>query len=135
MKDALMTVSCPHCSSAWWLPARLLGPGGARVRCPACAHRFEVGTDESRPGPVARTVTAPPVDDAFSLLAARSGELIDAEARGRLFAEHGSDLLDAFDRFANAHPDADLEAFHRALSERTGLALPPPREPSPEPDA
>ena len=129
-----MTVSCPHCSSPWWLPARLLGPGGARVRCPGCGHRFEVGAEADREPPrPAAAVTQE--RQALGALAARAPALADAAARGRLFAEHGAEILDALDRFTRARPEADVDAFHRALSECLGVALPPPLEPSPEPSA
>jgi len=146
MKNALMTVSCPHCSSAWWLPVRLLGPGGARVRCPGCEHRFEVAAAASvvagasvseapdRGSPPVGTVafTRPalrvvsPEDEALSTLAAQSVRLADAASRGQLFAEFGAEILDAFERFMHARPDADAEYFHRALSARCGITLPPP---------
>jgi len=37
-----MTVHCPHCSTEYLLPDHLLGPRGARVRCPKCAGAFVV---------------------------------------------------------------------------------------------
>jgi predicted Zn finger-like uncharacterized protein len=40
-----MIVSCPHCAARYELPPRLLGPGGARVRCPRCAASFDVGVE------------------------------------------------------------------------------------------
>lgn len=46
-----MNVTCPHCGARYLLPANLLGPGGARVRCPGCSRSFDV------PAPVA---AAPP---------------------------------------------------------------------------
>lgn len=53
-----MIVACPNCSTGYLLPEHLVGPGGARVRCPRCQHLFTVGIDgqlrESSP-----TVPAP----------------------------------------------------------------------------
>ncbi|HKQ59607.1 MAG TPA: zinc-ribbon domain-containing protein [Candidatus Eisenbacteria bacterium] len=46
-----MTVRCPHCSTAYRLPERLMGAGGARIRCPNCAGEFIVSFDN--PGPEA----------------------------------------------------------------------------------
>ena len=40
-----MPVTCPHCSTRYVLPEALLGPGGARVRCPRCREPFAVGPD------------------------------------------------------------------------------------------
>ncbi len=37
-----MTVHCPHCSTGYLLPDHLLGPRGARVRCPNCQRPFVV---------------------------------------------------------------------------------------------
>jgi len=49
-------VHCPSCLSGYELPEDLLGPGGARVRCPACAEEFLVRpAAESRSIPPAAT--------------------------------------------------------------------------------
>ena len=40
-----MNVQCPYCSTRYELPERLIGPGGAEVRCPRCRRRFVVGAD------------------------------------------------------------------------------------------
>lgn len=40
-----MIISCPNCSIGYLLPEHLVGPGGARVRCPRCQHLFAVGID------------------------------------------------------------------------------------------
>jgi len=37
-----MTVYCSHCSTGYLLPDHLLGPRGARVRCPNCGKTFVV---------------------------------------------------------------------------------------------
>ena len=37
-----MQVTCPHCSTRYILPESLLGPLGARVRCPRCREAFTV---------------------------------------------------------------------------------------------
>lgn len=37
-----MNVTCPHCQSRYLLPPSLMGPGGARVRCPRCEQGFVV---------------------------------------------------------------------------------------------
>ncbi len=40
-----MNVTCPHCLSRYLLPESLMGPGGARVRCPRCQEAFLVTPD------------------------------------------------------------------------------------------
>jgi predicted Zn finger-like uncharacterized protein len=40
-----MTIQCPHCSTRYELPSRLLGPGGSEVRCPRCRRKFMVDAD------------------------------------------------------------------------------------------
>lgn len=37
-----MHVTCPHCTTRYVLPESLLGPLGARVRCPRCREPFAV---------------------------------------------------------------------------------------------
>src|SRR5262245_60218072 len=41
-----MTVHCPHCGTGYLLPDHLLGPRGARVRCPNCRRPFVVLREE-----------------------------------------------------------------------------------------
>jgi len=56
-----MNVSCPHCGARYLLPANLLGPGGARVRCPGCSRSFDVAPPErvSPPPPAASAAHTP----------------------------------------------------------------------------
>ncbi len=49
-----MIISCPQCSTGYLLPEHLMGPGGARVRCPRCQHLFDV-----EPAGAPRTPPAP----------------------------------------------------------------------------
>jgi predicted Zn finger-like uncharacterized protein len=59
-----MNVSCPHCGARYLLPASLLGPGGARVRCPGCSRSFDVppaaALPEVAPAAVPQQRTASP---------------------------------------------------------------------------
>lgn len=49
----------------------------------------------------------------------------EAQARGRLFAEAGPVLLEAFDAYRHqAGPNASIEAFHEALRACLGIRLP-----------
>ena len=47
-----MTVHCPHCGTGYLLPDHLLGPRGARVRCPNCRRPFVVLREGEKPPPV-----------------------------------------------------------------------------------
>jgi len=55
-----MIIACPHCSTGYLLPENLMGPGGARVRCPRCQQVFAVGSD-GRAGAAASSAPAPAV--------------------------------------------------------------------------
>ncbi|OGF16506.1 MAG: hypothetical protein A2W00_13120 [Candidatus Eisenbacteria bacterium RBG_16_71_46] len=180
-KPDSMTVSCPHCSSRYLLPERLMGKAGAKVRCPQCRKAFVVrspapadekasgaapievpppaeakaaviATDVSEPAeeqPAARepleagTAThgraaagpepppgASPAEIARILLDdlnARSGEaMVQALARGHLFAEFGRDLVAVFEEYRRrAGPEAGSGPFREALRERWGVDLSP----------
>jgi predicted Zn finger-like uncharacterized protein len=45
-------ITCTNCSTGYLLPEHLVGPGGARVRCPRCQHLFAVGIDGQPREPV-----------------------------------------------------------------------------------
>jgi predicted Zn finger-like uncharacterized protein len=51
-----MPVTCPHCSTRYVLPKALLGPGGARVRCPRCREPFSVSPEGEATAPAAKPV-------------------------------------------------------------------------------
>jgi len=149
-----LIVACPHCSTRYELSESLLGPGGARVRCPRCRGAFLVGRDgrveaapaDAAPAPSpAPAAAAPaaggaapaagdersPLGEARAVLAALAAShgaaLDDAAARGRLFSEHGQRLMEAFDAWrARAGRGSDPEPFRRALRERWGVDLTPP---------
>src|SRR6185369_15593548 len=124
-----MTVRCPHCDSRYRLPDHLLGPRGARVRCPSCGRSFvvlregqeqqaaEVDTPatpvaaaqvEVAVEPEPKELAAPEVAEApeavadgiVARLEARFGARLDAaRGRGRVLAELGPELMAAFDEF------------------------------------
>lgn len=58
-----MIITCPSCSTGYLLPEHLVGPGGARVRCPRCQFLFAVDVDgrprESAPAPSIRPSERP----------------------------------------------------------------------------
>jgi predicted Zn finger-like uncharacterized protein len=80
-----MTVHCPHCSTGYLLPDQLVGPRGARVRCPDCQGAFVVlpDTGEDRAGE--------------ALGESRSGNVFENARRGATGAAGaaGSALMDA----------------------------------------
>ena len=124
-----LPVQCPACSARYLLPATLLGEAGASVRCPTCTHEFTVdaqGAVVTR-GPagndlrgVARTV--------FDELSARVGPALETAARERrLFAEHGPELMQAWDEFRRrAGVHAPSRPFRDELRDRFGVELFPP---------
>jgi predicted Zn finger-like uncharacterized protein len=147
-----MTIRCPHCDAEYALPESLLGPGGSRVRCPGCQGQFLVGpTGEVRVAPAPAVAeppaapsppVAPPVAVAepegtreeriarmvLEEVALVSGRAIeDAAARGRVFAEHGPALLEAWDEYRRrVGKGADPAPFRAALRARWGIDLPEP---------
>lgn len=137
-----MTVQCPQCQTRYLLPDHLLGPRGARVRCPGCGHRFEVmpGADagdvpagESQTE--AATVTAAggegdprATEVARTLLrglAERLGErLVPAKAAGRVLSEFGPELMSAWDAYREElGADAPAQPFRSELRATWGVDL------------
>jgi predicted Zn finger-like uncharacterized protein len=57
---AAVIITCPNCSTGYLLPEHLVGPGGARVRCPRCQHLFAVGVDGQPREPAPATGSPPP---------------------------------------------------------------------------
>lgn len=108
-----MIVDCPGCAARYRLAGGLLGSAGGRVRCPRCGERFVVARIAAD-SEVAR-------EAALGVLAGRAALLAEAAAHGRLFAEHGAALCDAFDAYLAAGGDA--AQFRRALERRHGVTL------------
>jgi len=145
-----MNVGCPHCQTRYELPETLLGPGGARVRCPKCSQSFLVGPDgviselaTAGPPAPARAAAAPaspssaapaenvaPAEVArrvLERLALTHGTEIEAAiANGKLFSEHGQRLIEAYDEYRRAvGKRTDAAPFRDALRERWGVDLTP----------
>jgi predicted Zn finger-like uncharacterized protein len=143
-----LDIRCPHCESEYLLPEALLGPGGARVRCPSCQQVFAVARDgvvipgDTGLGPApgaasAEPAAAPPAPPqqerreeriarmVLDELSAHTGRALeDATARGRAFAEHGPELLAAWDEYRRrVGKDADAAPFRDVLRERWGIDL------------
>lgn len=123
-----LPLQCPSCATRYLLPASLIGEAGASVRCPNCAHEFAVDTSGA-------VLTAAAVDeqrvlarDVLDELVARDGAALEGAARERrLFADHGPQIMAAWDEFrrrAGAH--APSRAFREELRERFGVELFPP---------
>jgi predicted Zn finger-like uncharacterized protein len=141
-----MNVRCPHCATDYLLPDRLLGPRGARVRCPRCGRPFEVSRDAEvqeavvnpppsspdepgkEPGPP--SLEEPPEQVAarlFDQLEDRLGPAITAARdQGRLWSEHGHELMRAWDDYCQALGErADVTVFRAALRARWDVDLGP----------
>jgi hypothetical protein len=132
-------VHCPACAAGYLLPRTLVGPLGARVTCPLCRSAFDVGaagellaepldaaplrafSPGSDAGADERALAAQVLDE----LAARIGEALAAAAsEGRLFREHGPDLLEAFDEYRRrAGESASAQAFREELLRRWHVDL------------
>lgn len=116
-----MTVACPRCATCYALPESLLGAAGARVRCPRCGERFEVGGpggETSRP----TTGSDAALDAALDGLSVVTGDRLAAShARGRLFGDHGPALCAAFEAYAAGGGDG--RRFRAGLAERFGIRL------------
>jgi len=114
-----MTVACPQCAARWGLPHRLLGPAGARVRCPRCGTRFTVAVPATPAAPAA----TPEIATALDALERRcGGTLAGSVAAGQPFADHGTAICDAFEAWTGA--GGDPAAFRAALADRFGFRLP-----------
>lgn len=141
MNHALV-IHCPACAAGYLLPRNLLGPLGARVTCPQCRESFDVdagGVLAVSASASSRTFAQQPgvnvgersaAREVLDELAARLGDELAAAAReGRLFREHGRELLGAFDAFRErAGGQADPREFREELRRRWGVDLFPMAE-------
>ena len=127
-----MQVTCPHCSTRYILPESLLGPLGARVRCPRCREAFtveppapvekvaEVAAPEpapvraTEPSEWSRRVDAEPAQAATPAAAAPEGRPIDPADVARA----------ALDEIAPGAGEEIAQAFHQGhLFEQYGEAI------------
>jgi predicted Zn finger-like uncharacterized protein len=74
-----INVSCPHCGARYLLPANLLGPGGARVRCPGCSRSFDVPAPAA-PAPPASGLRETPRRPSIAAAATTAGAAAPAPA-------------------------------------------------------
>jgi len=137
-EEPFVRVTCPGCTLCCVVPAHLLGEGGARITCPACGTTYVVDAAgvpvgvETSYGDGAPVVTPrEPADAAarvpgagrtlalerLQVLDRPPGAMASAAGRGRLFAEFGPAVLDAFETWrgivgAVAEPTVFLEALH-----------------------
>jgi len=134
-------LQCPECGTEYLLPRSLLGVLGARVTCPSCRSAFDVD-DAGVPLPVPAGAAAPAFAGRFAPLAeerALAHDVLDewsaplglaverAAAGGRLFREHGPELLEAFAEYRRrAGRQAGTEAFREELRRRWHVNLFPP---------
>jgi predicted Zn finger-like uncharacterized protein len=152
MADSSRTVVCPNCSTRYLLPETLIGPAGARVKCPSCAGTFvvsnaaPVGTETlDAPEPVvvlserpAASAAGPGAGDASDqhgvarelvdgFASGREAEIEAAARDGKLFAQFGDELMRLFDEYRKrVGRGADPAPFRDVVRERLGLDLTPP---------
>lgn len=120
-----MIVQCPECSSRYLLAESLMGPAGARVRCPACRASFEVRRIESARGVESpATASDPALEAAIARLEAQVPRILSAQERGVLFSEAGELLHAAFAAYRDGSRDASAVEFREALQRRWGIELP-----------
>jgi predicted Zn finger-like uncharacterized protein len=141
-----MTVHCPHCSTGYLLPDHLVGPRGARVRCPTCEGTFVVlarsaghGRHDAAPSPPnpaspaqeARRWEEPDAVAASvleALVATLGDDLVDARRRGRVLSTHGPKIMDAYAEYRRrAGAGAAPDPFRTELERRCGVDLIPRR--------
>jgi predicted Zn finger-like uncharacterized protein len=97
--------------------------GGSGRSSHAAARSLETAAEPDR-GRATRDLEAAIARQVVEGLADRSPAISEAEARGRLFAEAGPWLLEAFDEYRRrAGPAASAGAFRDALRERWGIHL------------
>jgi predicted Zn finger-like uncharacterized protein len=139
-----MTVQCPHCQTRYLLPDHLLGPRGARVRCPGCGQRFDVARSAEGSEPVATATAETPApaapaaepagndDEATRVartvlrgLAERLGERLGtARASGRVLSEFGPELMSAWDAYREQLGEgAPARPFRSELRATMGVDL------------
>jgi len=146
-------VQCPSCDAGYLLPRKLVGSLGARVTCPVCDRVFDVDVSGT---PVAATAApgadpaagdsatweplrpfSPGTDATDDERAVAAGVLDELDARlgpdleravreGRLFRDHGPELIAAFDEYRHrAGEAAGPQAFREELLRRWRVDLLP----------
>lgn len=130
-----MTIACPYCTTRYLLPDHLLGPGGARVRCPSCQRSFVVPADADRgPAAVEASSATPlgailnPSEEAAAPAASVSGEPIARTGSGALPAPPPATARADAPRDASGVSPADAQAgiaraVLAALAEHHGEAI------------
>ena len=114
-----MNVSCPHCGARYLLPANLLGPGGARVRCPGCSRSFDVppavhaGGTQAASGPVTAADRSP-------VAASPASRVLEETPRRPSIVPPGAARPPAADALA---PQEIARELLSALSARSGGSL------------
>lgn len=123
-----LPLQCPACGARYLLPTSLLGEAGASVRCPACAQEFAVDSSGAVLAPGAADEHRELARVVLDELQAREGAVLDAAVRERrLFADHGPQIMAAWDEFRRrAGSHAPSRAFREELRERFGVELFPP---------
>jgi predicted Zn finger-like uncharacterized protein len=125
-----LTVYCSHCSTGYLLPDHLLGPRGARVRCPKCGKTFVVlretaGETEAAPGFADTNAVEPLAPEATPTAAISdfvSGAIYEAPAPGTGYAPDATpaDVATADDALAREMLDALAAECGPRLAEARG---------------
>ena len=114
-----MIVTCPNCSTGYLLPEHLVGPAGARVRCPRCQHLFAVSVDgrPREPAPGSPPSERPPdaAEDAPAVAAAPPVTTAKPETEAEPGAEGNLAVARAVLEQLAVH---EGEAIERARAER-----------------
>lgn len=130
-----MTIACPYCTTRYLLPDHLLGPGGARVRCPSCQRSFVVPADASRSDAAAEAspeaalgTILSPAEQASVPASSVSGEPIARSGSGALSTPPRSPARADASRDAGGDSPADAQAgiaraVLAALAEHHGEAI------------
>jgi predicted Zn finger-like uncharacterized protein len=144
-----LIIACPSCATGYLLPEHLVGPGGARVRCPSCQQLFAVDAKgrpkalagdlpPEQPVRVEAPAAAPAAPggrpggeplalahEAIERLAAREGaDFGRALTERRLFSSYGPALMAAYDELrGRVGAESAPAAFRQALRERWGVSL------------
>jgi len=136
-----MTIACPFCTTRYLLPDHLLGPGGARVRCPSCHRSFVVPADAARPeahepevAPLSGAPARVHAGDAHGAAAASGGgegartegtlpPIAPVPSRGHSVKSRGAETPAAGDAPAATDHAAIARAVLAALAEHHGAAI------------
>jgi predicted Zn finger-like uncharacterized protein len=119
-----LTVQCPHCTRRYLLPDALLGPRGARVRCPNCSGQFEVGRAPDPVAAVAASAGADPPVQRFPAFHRPHAEPVGGDfVASRLEGADARAAFEALDVLAGSFPGLGESWARGRLFAEAGPAL------------